>query len=72
MAPRDEEVAWGIKVRLPDMHRAQWLHPDGTLTNRRVHASMNWGDKGKALCEEVAAEIRADFPGSVVTVSTFH
>lgn len=56
--------AWGIKVRQPDMQRAMWLTPGYLLTARRVHASINRGPDGRALCERVAAKIQANEPGT--------
>lgn len=58
-------AAYAIRVRLPNMKRAGLLAPRGALVNRRVHAAMI---RDRAKAERIAAEIRTNHPGAVVTV----
>ena len=60
-----DSTAYAIRVRLPDMKRAGLLDPRGALVNRRVHAAMI---RDRAKAERIAAEIRTNHPGAVVTV----
>lgn len=67
----DTDVAWGVFVRLPDMTRGEWLAPDGYLTKKRVFASLNWGDVGRARCEVVASQIAEENPSAFVEARQF-
>lgn len=60
-----EQKALAIRVRFPDMKRAQLLGSDGFLTMRRMHAAMFWD---RAEADSVAATVLKDFPKAVVTV----
>lgn len=54
----------GILIKAPDMRRAEWLTPRGTLTTKRLHAGM----AERIVAEATAERLRADNPDCIVTV----
>jgi hypothetical protein len=60
---KDEDKAWGVFVTMPDTKRGAWLTNSGSLTRKRVHVPLCYGEEGRAKCERVAADVQESNEG---------